>query len=250
MGYLHGKFTLDDMKMTAATTIALAPGLVALGAVRATIQVFYAAHDTRTPVVASGVSLVSVLIFGFALFQYEVVGLGTALTLATWVQLFVLGALLKNKLRNPTAIEGPSGAHLVIDGKRWRSNLPSREGQATTTLFLTGLAAGTHSASFVVDGKTSEPVSFEVSVQPSKLEIGRVMLAALRQTALAAVACGPAYAVTLLGDFNLGPTVKNAAVFFAAVFVAMGIYGVGALALRFEEANPVRAKIMRKLKRA
>lgn len=249
VGYFHGKFTLEDVRMTAATTMAFAPGLVALGAVRATIQVFYAAHDTKTPVLASGVSLVSVLIFGFAFFRYEVVGLGAALTVATWVQLGVLGLLLKRKLQNPTRIEGPSGAHVFIDDKRWRSEMPTREGQTSTTLFLTGLAPGTHSVSFRLAGEEVERRDVEVVAAVSKLRAGRVMLASLRQTALAVVSCAAAYGVTFAGTFDDGPTVKNAAVLFGAMAVAIAMYGGGALLFHFPEAAPVRRKIMSKLKR-
>jgi len=97
--YFHGAYTWDDVVRTATTTLAFAPGLIAQGATRTTVQAFFALKDTATPVWTSFASLASVVVFGFVLLPYEVEGLSWALTLSTFVQLVFLYALLGRTLR-------------------------------------------------------------------------------------------------------------------------------------------------------
>ena len=97
--YFHGEFTYQDVTAMAWTTIGFAPGLMAQGAVRTTVQVYYAVGDTRTPVIASACSVVAVLTLGLLLLPYEVLGLAIALSVASFLQLALLLLLLPAKLR-------------------------------------------------------------------------------------------------------------------------------------------------------
>lgn len=97
--YFHGQFDWEDVVSTAACTLAFAPGLIAQGMARATTQVFFAMEDMKTPVLASVVSLASVITFGVLLFQYEVLGLAAALTISGWLQLLVLLGFLVLRTR-------------------------------------------------------------------------------------------------------------------------------------------------------
>jgi putative peptidoglycan lipid II flippase len=92
--YFHGAYTWTDVLRTATTTLAFAPGLIAQGATRTTVQAFFALKDTKTPVWTSTASLVSVVVFGWLLLPYEVEGLSWALTLSTFVQLVLLYVML------------------------------------------------------------------------------------------------------------------------------------------------------------
>jgi|GEM_PF-14110 len=248
VAYFHGKFTYDDVVTTAFTTMAFAPGLIALGAVRATIQLYYAAHDTRTPVMASAVTLVSVFILGFALFRFQVVGLGVALTLSTWMQLLVLVALLRRRLRNPVVVTGLPKAKVFVDGKDTHQVTQGDDdafpGQAT----LSGYEAGEVTVEFVVDDERQEQRVRIVEAQPN-LQLGALLSHGLGRLLLSVVACGAAYGVGMLGQWTDGPTLKNAAVLVGSIGIAVVLYGGVALAMRFEEVAPIVDKVMRKLGR-
>jgi putative peptidoglycan lipid II flippase len=97
--YFHGAYTWTDVMRTATTTLAFAPGLIAQGATRTTVQAFFALKDTATPVWTSTASLASVVFFGWLLLPYEVEGLSWALTLSTFVQLVLLYVLLGRTVR-------------------------------------------------------------------------------------------------------------------------------------------------------
>jgi putative peptidoglycan lipid II flippase len=81
------------------------------------------------------------------------------------------------------------------------------------------------------------------------LGLGEILKALALQAAVAVIACGAAWAIGEMGDWQAGPTVNNVIVLFGAVMVAIAIYGGGALALRFEEVQPVLSKVRRKLGR-
>ncbi|MCP4503145.1 MAG: murein biosynthesis integral membrane protein MurJ [Deltaproteobacteria bacterium] len=251
LGYLHGKFTFADVQLTAFTTMSFAPGLIALGAVRSTIQLFYAAHDTRTPVIASTMTLASVLVLGWLLLPHEVVGLGLALTLSTWIQLVVLLSLLKRRLRNPTTIHGLPGAQIFVDGKDTHQLAADEEQENAGQATLTGLNVGTHELRFVLKDQ-EETATFEVTEEgAASLNLGFAALLAhaLIRFTLAVVACGGAYYVSTFGEWEAGPTLKNAVLLVVSMGIAIGVYGGVSLVARFEEVAPIRNKIMRKLGR-
>jgi putative peptidoglycan lipid II flippase len=96
--WLHGEYKWNDVQLTAYITMAFAPGLVAISMMRNTVQVFYALEDMKSPVWVSVACLALNFIFGIALLPYEVVGLATAFTLSSFVQLGLLISLLRRKL--------------------------------------------------------------------------------------------------------------------------------------------------------
>ena len=104
--FLHGQFTVEDAAITAATTLAFAPGLVAISGTRATAQVFHSLKDQRTPVIVSGFVMVSNLAIGLLLLRFGVVGLAATLSISSFLQTSLLLVLLRRKI-------GPLGlAHL------------------------------------------------------------------------------------------------------------------------------------------
>jgi putative peptidoglycan lipid II flippase len=71
----------------------------------------------------------------------------------------------------------------------------------------------------------------------------------LKKVILAGVACGAAYGVALLGDWPHGFSVKNLVVLAAAIGVAVGLYGVGAAALKLSGADEIAQKVLRRVRR-
>lgn len=96
--YLHGRFEYEDVLMTAYTTIAFAPSLVAIAMSRTTIQVYYALEDFRTPVCIGLFAVALNLGIGIILQKYEVVGLAATLSISSWAQTIILMALLYKRL--------------------------------------------------------------------------------------------------------------------------------------------------------
>ncbi len=97
--YGHGSFGAEDVRIASATVVAFAPGLVAAGLVRVTVQAFYACQDMRIPVLVSAVSVFINGLLGWGLLGYGVVGLGSALTLSTWLQAGVLLGFLHVRVK-------------------------------------------------------------------------------------------------------------------------------------------------------
>ncbi|MEM7494729.1 MAG: murein biosynthesis integral membrane protein MurJ [Myxococcota bacterium] len=97
--YGHGSFVEQDVRAASAAVVVFAPGLVAAGLVRVTVQAFYACQDMRTPVLVSAVGVLINGLLGWGLLGYGVVGLGGALTLSTWLQAGVLIGLLHVRMR-------------------------------------------------------------------------------------------------------------------------------------------------------
>ena len=98
VSYLHGRFTLADVELTALTLMAFAPGLIANGAARAMNQVFLARGENWVPFLGSCITVASVLGLSLALQRWQVVGLGGALTLSSFIQLIALAIFLRLRL--------------------------------------------------------------------------------------------------------------------------------------------------------
>lgn len=96
--WLHGEYNWADVQLTAYITMAFAPGLVAISMMRNTVQVFYALEDMKSPVWVSLACLALNFVFGVSLLRFEVVGLATAFTLSSFVQMGILIYLLRRKL--------------------------------------------------------------------------------------------------------------------------------------------------------
>lgn len=96
--YMHGKFTWADVEPTALTTMAFAPGLIAVSLVRTTVQVFFALEDTKTPVYVAAVTMVTNLVLGWLLLGYGVHGLAMSFTLSVSLQAVILVGLLQRRL--------------------------------------------------------------------------------------------------------------------------------------------------------
>ena len=96
--FLHGRFTWHDVQQTAWATLAFAPGLVAISGTRATVQVFSALEDQRTPLIASVVVMLSNLAIGVLLLPFGVAGLAATLTFSSFLQTGLLVLLLRRKI--------------------------------------------------------------------------------------------------------------------------------------------------------
>ena len=81
------------------------------------------------------------------------------------------------------------------------------------------------------------------------LGIGSVLRSGAAKLALAIVAVGAAWGVSLLGDWPRGFSVVNVVVLGASIGVAVAIYGTAALLLRLRGADDIGDKIRRKLNR-
>ena len=80
------------------------------------------------------------------------------------------------------------------------------------------------------------------------LQLPAVLGAAVAKVAVGLVAGGAAWGVAQLGDWPRGFTVVNALVLFSAIGVAVFVYAAGAVLLRFEGADTVSKKLLRKLR--
>lgn len=110
---------------------------------------------------------------------------------------------------------------------------------------VAGLAATLSLSSFLQTG---------LLVVLLRRKVGRLGLAAmmrptLLQALLSVPAVASAYGVTLLGTWERGLTTWNAVVLFAAIGVAVALYGGGAVALKLEGMDQVAGKVIRKLDR-
>lgn len=95
----RGSFTHEATLMTAVAVMYYALGLWAIAGVRVTLPVFYALHDTKTPVKVGVASLIATLVFSLLLMgPLQHGGLALAVTLSAMVNLFLLLVLLRRKL--------------------------------------------------------------------------------------------------------------------------------------------------------
>jgi len=100
MLFLHGEFTWHDVKITTQALQIITVSIPALTLIRILVAIFFAMRDTRSPVIASTISVVVTAASGWYLAQiFQVSGLVLALSLATWVQVFVLFIILRIKHR-------------------------------------------------------------------------------------------------------------------------------------------------------
>jgi putative peptidoglycan lipid II flippase len=111
--FLHGKFTWEDAQETAWATLAFAPGLVAISGTRATVQVFSALKDQRTPLIASVAVMLSNLALGLLLLRFGVAGLAATLSLSSFLQTGLLMLLLRRKI-------GPLGINKLLRPMFWQ----------------------------------------------------------------------------------------------------------------------------------
>lgn len=104
--FRHGAFGADDALGTSALVRIMAIALVPIGAVRVMVPTYYAVGDTRTPVLAATVSLLSTAGLGFVLSErFEIGGLTAATTLAATFQMVLLGGLFARRIRAALGVE-------------------------------------------------------------------------------------------------------------------------------------------------
>lgn len=95
---LHGEFKWDDVLITASALQFISLGIPALAIIRILVSIFFALKDTRSPVIASTISMLATGVSGWYLSQsYQVIGLVSALSLGMWVQVLMLALLLNRK---------------------------------------------------------------------------------------------------------------------------------------------------------
>ena len=101
---------------------------------------------------------------------------------------------------------------------------------------------------FVVGDERHEQ---QVTIEEAKpdLQLRSLLGHAVTRLLLSTVACGAAYGVSTFGRWSAGPTLLNGGVLVGSIGAAVAIYGVVALAMRFEEVAPIVDKVMRKLGR-
>jgi len=115
----RGSFTSETTIQTSVALLYYALGLWAIAGVRVTVPVFYALHDTKTPVLVGVVTVVANILFSLLLMEHlQHGGLALAITLASIVNLFLLLLLLRKKI-------GPLGMKSIINssGKIFLSSL-------------------------------------------------------------------------------------------------------------------------------
>jgi putative peptidoglycan lipid II flippase len=83
---------MTSVQATAAALVGYSVGLPAFSCVRPLVSAFYALHDGRTPVVAASICLVVNAALGLWLMQSMAhVGLALAVSLASWLNILILG---------------------------------------------------------------------------------------------------------------------------------------------------------------
>ncbi len=98
MMYLHGEYTVWDVRQTIPTLQAFALGIPAIASIRLLVSVFYAFQDTKTPVLVSALSLVVTGALGWWWsLSLAVVGLALGLSVGTWFQFLLLMLFLSRR---------------------------------------------------------------------------------------------------------------------------------------------------------
>ncbi len=122
----HGKFGPDDTARTAWALLFYSIGLFSYAGRDTLTRVFYAYHDTRTPVKVSVATVVLNIVVSFALMQVlGVGGLALGTTIALTVNLLVLIQLLRKKIgpmgfgRLATSLARIAAATLVMGAAVW-----------------------------------------------------------------------------------------------------------------------------------
>jgi putative peptidoglycan lipid II flippase len=94
----RGRYDATEIHQTVRSFVWQAGGIWAVASVRTIIPMFHAHNDTRTPVIASGLNLVTFIALSFALMgPMQHAGLAAATTAAAVVQLTALLWLLRRK---------------------------------------------------------------------------------------------------------------------------------------------------------
>jgi len=95
--FARGAFDVTSVEATAAALVGYSVGLPAFSCVRPLVSAYYALHDGRTPVAVASVCLVVNAGLGLWLMQHIAhVGLALALSLASWLNILLLGYKLSD----------------------------------------------------------------------------------------------------------------------------------------------------------
>ena len=98
----RGAFGEHAVAATSAALVAYGVGLPAFACVRPLYSAYFALTDTRTPAVTAAVCLVAYVAVGWALMgSMAHVGLALATSVSSWVNVLVLGVVLRKKLGGP-----------------------------------------------------------------------------------------------------------------------------------------------------
>lgn len=101
MLFFHGAFTWEDTLISAQALQWITLGIPALTLIRILVAIFFAMKDTRSPVIASALSVLVTGLSGWYLAQHlQINGLMIALSLGVWFQVFILLLFLKLKSFN------------------------------------------------------------------------------------------------------------------------------------------------------
>ena len=171
--YLHGHFTDLDMVATRATLVAFGAGLPAFLAVKVFAPGFYANQDTKTPFKIAILCVVVNLFFNLTLSgPMRQVGMATATTIASWVNLglmagilykrgvFIPDALLKKRLSRLLAATGVMSIALLMvtpiampmllgHMAEKTAGLIAIIGVAGIVFFITAMALGAYDSAFL-----------------------------------------------------------------------------------------------------
>jgi putative peptidoglycan lipid II flippase len=107
--FVGGRFTSADGEVTAAIVVALVAGLPAYVMVKILTPGFFARKDTRTPVYTAAIVLVFNIVLILVLIEpYGIVGLAAATAMASWLNTFLLYAILHRRghFRLPVVLIG------------------------------------------------------------------------------------------------------------------------------------------------
>jgi len=95
----YGNFSDEAIAASAATLLVLLVGLPAQASIAILARAFYAAQDTRTPVIAALIAVVIDIALGFALVgTLGLTGLAAAVALGAWVEAIVLMLILWHRV--------------------------------------------------------------------------------------------------------------------------------------------------------
>jgi len=126
----HGRFTALDTRHTAEALAYYAVGLFAYASVKITVPIFYALKDTKYPVIASFISVITNIVFislTLETFQHKAIAFSTSITMI--FNFVFLGAILYRKvggfdLRHLLkSLSKITGASLAMGGLAYALNL-------------------------------------------------------------------------------------------------------------------------------
>ncbi len=100
--FLRGAFELNDVQLTSSALQALCFGLPAFIMIKIMVVPFFANEDTKTPIKISVFCMVLNLILNLILIRdYLHVGLAISTSVSAWINVLMLGLILKKKLNYP-----------------------------------------------------------------------------------------------------------------------------------------------------